>query len=883
MKHDFILQLQMLLLLLFFSGGGVCYAQNTKQTTASRKGTAMSSKEIAVGGVVRDKAAGKTIPFATVVVRDEANLLIDNVPTDNSGLFESVFQRGEHKAFTVEIAMLGYKHIVRKIEMQSGKRYYNLGIISLEPDAALDAVTVTAPALIMPTAEGYVYDVSADSTAKNKRVVNLLAKLPFIELNEKNVPVYFGESKNIIYLVNGKRDYSMNSSSDVMKMISGKKIKSIELIPNPPVTFSNSDVVISIITIDRRKLFEGFLAELDYSISADKFNWVSGESASIIASAKKFSYSFDVLHAYENHFKDEKSRTIKEQLNDDGTSSVILESLSSSHPYTNSPNFSAGINYDIDKKRQVSAGFHFNNGFSKSYSSTEYEYQAGDDGKTLYLSSSKAKDLSANIKYSNGKFRGKEFKLTYIFSYSDDKAPSKTASGSDSFASGAYGGGYSTGAASSAVSYSRRNNNARSNSSLFSSMFNVPVTDKQAVTFNANYSYNYNRNRNAAYKFDETDNMWKDISGYPSVLRNSVNDATIGASYSFKVKKRITISLSGDFNYYNNNGTLETGVEGDAGFKSSDASYHSFHFKPYASVRYTSPRGHSFSFYYRRSNSHPSVSQLSPAVDESDPFNVLSGNPDLKDSKSDNFSLSYMGKIRKTTYSVIANYVYTADAINYFSTLDEDGVTRSRYENIGVSNSLTLKANVKFSLVRKLELSLSAFFIHNMYRTDTTRRTNSLSGTASCKYMISKRLSCRADFRFTPVSSGYSSIQQTKVYYRTSSNFSISGSSKNMRFTYTLGVNDFTDFRKYDRSVSEYRRSSSGASAVSGASGTSGASRVSGASVPSAGTSATSAGTYGTSSSSGNWYRSTVRKDVTGPQLYISIGYTFGHAKGENL
>src|SRR5574344_2827481 len=136
-----------------------------------------------------------------------------------------------------------------------------------------------------------MYDVSADSTAKKKQVVQLLEKLPFIELDASNRPTYFGGSQSIAYMVNGKYDSRIISDASVLKIVSGKKIKSIELIPTPPPAFAKNDVVINIITENESKLFEGLLFTPALSANIDAFSYSLIPTANFVASTEHFSYS----------------------------------------------------------------------------------------------------------------------------------------------------------------------------------------------------------------------------------------------------------------------------------------------------------------------------------------------------------------------------------------------------------------------------------------------------------------------------------------------------------------------------------------------------------------------------------------------------------------
>ncbi|MDD3911702.1 MAG: carboxypeptidase-like regulatory domain-containing protein, partial [Bacteroidales bacterium] len=92
--------------LLLLKTQGVVFAQNTNKPEVG------NGMEIAVGGIVKDASTKETLPFVTVIIRDENNKLIDNIPTDNSGMFRSFFQKSGG-VYTVEIAMIGFEHFVK--------------------------------------------------------------------------------------------------------------------------------------------------------------------------------------------------------------------------------------------------------------------------------------------------------------------------------------------------------------------------------------------------------------------------------------------------------------------------------------------------------------------------------------------------------------------------------------------------------------------------------------------------------------------------------------------------------------------------------------------------------------------------------------------------
>lgn len=805
-----------LITIVFFCA--VCCNKASAQNAAT--GAQKPTEEIAFGGVVRDNDTKKSIPFATIVVRDTYRHLIDNVPSDNSGMFKSYFEKGDKKTVTVEIAMLGYESFIKEIEIKGGKKYYNLGIVFLKPNTQLQAIVVTAPQLIMPSPDGYVYNVGADSTAKNKRAVQLLAKLPFIELDEKNNPIYFGGSKRISYLVNGKTAAYMSNPKDVLKMVSGKKISSIELVPDPPPSFAGSDVVINIVTKEKKKLFEGLLLSTEASGSISKRDYSAGTTGLLTASTKNTSHNLLVQYDHNSSFKDHKTISTNEKIYDDGSVAKVLESVSDASTNFNIIILQGTSSYEISKSKQVAVTYGFNSSKNNTGTNTLSTYESDASGNNIYKGTNKLSSYSASAAYTDGSFRGRELRFKYDFNYSDR---SNASNSSNDFSQ--------TG--NSSVSRSRRDYNTKDYKHSIASVFNIPIAKKQALTFNLNYDYTKDKNRNLAYSFNESDNTWEDVSGYPQRLENNVHSGSLKTSYTFKFKRAATLFLSGILSYYKNSGTLETDENKEIG-------YSAWHFQPFVRLLLFPAPGHNIAVIYQRTASHPSLYQLNPAADDSNPLFIKEGNPDLRDSKTDAFTATYIGKIRRFTYSASLFYYYTSNAINYFSVLGDDGITRSSYRNIGVTNSFSGKLSLSYLLTRNLTLKIGANYTHNMFRSDTTRRTNSISGNISCMYSITRRMKCLANLSFTPINSGTASAQQVKTYYMMASSFSISGSSKNMRFTWSLGITDFTDYRKYDKSMTEYR-----------------------------------------SSDNSGWYRSTVKSEIAGPVLSVSIGYIFGHAKGE--
>lgn len=92
----------------------------------------------------------------------------------------------------------------------------------------------------------------------------------------------------------------------------------------------------------------------------------------------------------------------------------------------------------------------------------------------------------------------------------------------------------------------------------------------------------------------------------------------------------------------------------------------------------------SFNLYYNLWNQSPSVLQLLPSVDVSNPLHTVIGNPDLKPSQSHNlYAGFYKSDFQKGTNIYInLNGTYTNNAVVSKSVIDENNIRTTTYENV---------------------------------------------------------------------------------------------------------------------------------------------------------------------------------------------------------
>ena len=114
-----------------------------------------------------------------------------------------------------------------------------------------------------------------------------------------------------------------------------------------------------------------------------------------------------------------------------------------------------------------------------------------------------------------------------------------------------------------------------------------------------------------------------------------------------------------------------------------DTSYSVVNFSPIARIDYRFTEDKFLRVRYRGRTSNPSISQMMPINDNSDPLKVVEGNPNLKPEFSHSLSTEYRANNRQTFswFSVGADATYTQDDIVSRREYREDGVQVSKYVN----------------------------------------------------------------------------------------------------------------------------------------------------------------------------------------------------------
>lgn len=230
-----------------------------------------------------------------------------------------------------------------------------------------------------------------------------------------------------------------------------------------------------------------------------------------------------------------------------------------------------------------------------------------------------------------------------------------------------------------------------------------------------NYSYNHNDNYQQRLSFDPDDNhnYTQLVDSVSSDFQYIYNTHTGGLNYRYSAKK-LQLSFGGSL--------AHTGVEQQNNFAHSARSYGYNNLFPRANLNYRFSPFASLRFNYSGSTRQPTIDQIQPLNDNSDPLNIIVGNPDLKQSFSNTFSLNYNRfEMLKEQYIFAGiNFSTTSNQINSTYTLDNFGKRTTMYINTDGNYSL----NFFGSMSRKLSNTWRAGINPTIFLSRTTNFIN---------------------------------------------------------------------------------------------------------------------------------------------------------------
>lgn len=616
-----------------------------------------------IRGKVVDKVTGSPLESATIqVFKSSDSSLFNGAASDKNGDF--AVKDIPEGLYTVKVSFIGYATAVAKnVNVSKDSKDVNFGTVKLEVNSEMtQEITVEGEALTM-TMEGgkKIYDAKKDLTAQNGNVLDLLKNVPSVTVdNDGNVSLR--GSSNVKILVDGKPSALLSNGTQVLQNIPASMIDKVEIINNPSAKYE-AEGISGIINLVMKQGQNNNTYNGNIKLNGgteDKYNVSTG------GSIKKGDVTLNGNYSYWSYFLPGRSKIDRINFESIETRRVDQELIWNYKGISHYGSF--GMDYDINKFNTLSLVgniFHYNRDISVSN----------------YLKFFNSNDIN-RMNFRNYNDDGREgtnydLTLTYTKKFETKEKEFTTF-----------------------VNYSRRREDAPMSYTNFDTS-NIAFFTKKDSYFifkflngQADYTHPFNENSkletgiksnarfiDGEYKYTYLDNItgkWLQVPGKDNDADYKDVISAIYATYSNKYK---------DFSY-------QAGLRGEhtyldfsilMGTQKFNQNY--FDLFPSLSLSQSLGKENQLQLTYSRRINRPNLFFLNPFVEQFDEFTRRSGNPYLNPEYIHSVELGYTRYLPVGSVTLSSFYRNTKDVINYISTVDTNGVTSSKPENRGKSNT----------------------------------------------------------------------------------------------------------------------------------------------------------------------------------------------------
>jgi ferric enterobactin receptor len=626
-----------------------------------------------VTGTVIDLKTKMPVEFATVSI-SKAGKIINGTITDSKGNFK--LENLASGRYVVNLSFVGYELIsLDSVITTPEKPDINLGKIYFSPTAtALKAFEVEADAAVFENRiDRLVYNAEKDITSQGGDASDVLNKVPMVSVDQDGNVMLRG-SANVRILINGKPSGMMASNvGDAIKMIPANQIKSVEVITSPSAKYDAEGTAGIINIITKKNNLEGTTGNVNTTAG----NLRSDAGASLAVKKGRFSVNTGINGNYSiprigtlDFFRENTSSENRSTLSQNGEFVSLRQGGSAN----------LGMDYDFNAYNNISASARYgifgsmaNNNVTVMLSDPLMSFQRISENpnasKTLdwnvdYRKTYKnsRKEFSASLVYNN-RIRNEEFFLLQndLSNFYEFRERSFNTGGNNEW--------------TAQVDYSH------------------PVKTKVLIETGAKSTFRsitsdirYQIGSNGDLFIDDAARSNKLLYGQNIFAGYTQASYKLNEKYELKAGLRYELTqIAGKFNY----GTMNLKEE-----------YQNI--IPSLSIAKTLKNFKSLKFNYTQRIQRPGLNFLNPFVNASDPRNVSYGNPFLAPELTHNSEITYGAFNKVVSFTASAYNRYTTNAIQNIFMVDNNGITRGTFENIGTTNANGINVFGQITILKKL-------------------------------------------------------------------------------------------------------------------------------------------------------------------------------------
>lgn len=735
-----------------------------------------------IKGVVVDSAGGKPLEYVTVSLKDQTNKPLKTALSDSKGHFS--FSKLSAGAYQVTAVSVGYKPATVKVPpigANSGAEV-NAGTIRLTAkNNQLKEVSVTADKpVIQQEPDRISYDLQADPESKVNNVLDMMRKVPLLSLDADDNIKLQGNS-NYKILINGKPSSMVaKNPKDVLRSMPASSIQKIEVITTPPSKYDSEGLAGIINIITTKKIDNGY----NGSININERFPVGGPGAGGSFTLKQGKFGASGYGGV-GYYSQPSAGYHSSRLSNGAEVPLSRLFQNGTREFDNNYKYlGTELSFEIDTLNLITAEVGFNDGtYDAKGMQDSRTFDALDAVTTGYTTNDDSRNTWSGIdlalNYQKG-FKGKKDRLltfSYRYSNSDDNTfDSHVLANRISWPMNDY----------------RQKNNGGSGEQTIQLDYVHPVNKKLTVEAGLKAIL---RDNNSDFRYDSlnVDGVFVNDPLRTNTFDNNQDVFGAYTSYQYNIK---------DWGFKAGVRVEETTIKADFISRAQELDKDFFNIIPTFSLNRKFKNMSSLNFGFTQRIQRPSIWNLNPFVDRSNPNFESAGNPDLKPVVSNDIRMGY-SRFKKGSINIGINYSFSNNTIQQFSVYDKPRqVTYTTYGNIGKDRTLGTNFNVNYPITKAWNFNISGNMNYVWLKGMINGREASNSGVrgyfyGGTGYKFNKGWRLNADFSY---SSPYINLQgQGSSYYYTS----LSASKELIKEKLTFSAATSNPFNKYRYFVNE--------------------------------------------------------------------------------
>jgi len=666
-----IMKVAILLLTIFLS-----LATSKAETTFLQGKDSLNGK---ITGVIIDKDNNSPLSSAAIqLLNPKDNSVVSGTETATDGKFS--IENIPFGTYNLKVDLIGYSNVlVKSISLSKDKSEVNLEPIKLKSGlVSTEEIVVEAEKSAMELKpDKKVFNVEGNMITQGGTAVDILKNVPSVSVDfDGNIS--FRGSQNVKIVVDGKPFGSQGANiGNLLEQIPANQISSVELVTNPSAKFE-AEGPSGIINIVLKK-GGGFGYNGSFTLNAgtkDKYNGTLNMNMRNDKLRLNGSYDYRLF----NFIIEGGSN----RQNFISSSSAFLNQQTSGRVRNTNHFGKGGLDYNIDERNSISLTGNYNDRERQRNETTESSQY---DGNNV---------LNENYFFkTNEKTDGYNFDvaLNYLLKFKNPKQ-----------------------SLTSDISYFNTNDNTTGlteriyvvpTSNIGEKQTQLNIEDNHETNFQLDYIQPFSENTKleTGYKsiFRKTDKDFK-TDVFNSITNSYEPDPDLSNKFIYKEQIHGAYAMfSGkikEFNYQLGLRTEQTNSNGDLATTGQKFDNDYFGLFPSASISQKLGTEEEISLSYSRRITRPSLNQLNPFVNTSDPLNYFSGNPNLKPEYTNSIELGFAKYFTVTTINPSIFYRDSKDQLARTRVLIDTNVTLTSFDNYGSSKTYGAELIVSTTLFK---------------------------------------------------------------------------------------------------------------------------------------------------------------------------------------